>query len=264
MPVEIIPGPAAGPPQYAVIAARYGRNWVFVRHRDRTTWEIPGGHIEAGENAAQAAARELYEETGAAGFDLFEVGPYSVRRNGADSAGVLFFAQIRRLGALPAGFEIAERQLAPALPEALTYPDIQPRLFSHTLKWLSQTATTVYFIRHAKPDLSVRDDASRPLTPQGRAAAQNLVSVLDGVGIDGVYSSPYTRTVDTVKPLANHLGLRVTEVGGLRERGMGGIWVDDFTDFSKRQWADFDYRLKGGDSLRDTQARNVAALQGLL
>ncbi|MCK2214819.1 NUDIX domain-containing protein [Actinomadura sp. ATCC 31491] len=27
-------------------------------------WDIPGGHLEPGESAAEAAARELYEETG--------------------------------------------------------------------------------------------------------------------------------------------------------------------------------------------------------
>lgn len=51
----------------AVIAACVGERWAFCRHRDRTTWEIPGGHREPDEPIDQTAVRELYEETGAVG-----------------------------------------------------------------------------------------------------------------------------------------------------------------------------------------------------
>ena len=36
---------------YVVIAAREKEMWVFVRHRDRSTWEMPAGHIEKNESA---------------------------------------------------------------------------------------------------------------------------------------------------------------------------------------------------------------------
>ena len=32
---------------YAIIVARYRGRWVFCRHRERTTYECPGGHREA-------------------------------------------------------------------------------------------------------------------------------------------------------------------------------------------------------------------------
>ena len=44
---------------YVVIGTREGDNWIFVRHRDRISWEMPAGHIEPGETADQAAVREL-------------------------------------------------------------------------------------------------------------------------------------------------------------------------------------------------------------
>ena len=50
--------------RFAVIAARYRDQWVFCRHKERDTWEIPGGHREAGESIDSAAMRELREETG--------------------------------------------------------------------------------------------------------------------------------------------------------------------------------------------------------
>ena len=46
------------PPRYSIIAARFRGQWVFVRHKERSTWEIPGGHIEEGETAMETADRK--------------------------------------------------------------------------------------------------------------------------------------------------------------------------------------------------------------
>ena len=57
--------PADANIKYAVIVAQYQGKWILCRHNDRTTWEIPGGHRESDETPDEAAARELWEETGA-------------------------------------------------------------------------------------------------------------------------------------------------------------------------------------------------------
>lgn len=120
----------------AVIAARYQNKWVFCRHKDRTTWEIPGGHREPEETIEEAARRELWEETGAVEFTLQPLWPYSVTRYG-----MLYFAEISELGPLPESSEIAQIQMLDTLPEELTYPFIQPELYRHVQDWLNmQTA----------------------------------------------------------------------------------------------------------------------------
>lgn len=64
--------------KYAVIAAQWGEKWIICRHKERTTWEMPGGHREPGEDIHDTAKRELYEETGAADFNIKPICIYSV------------------------------------------------------------------------------------------------------------------------------------------------------------------------------------------
>ncbi len=124
--------------------------------------------------------------------------------------------------------------------------------------------TVIYFVRHAEPDLSEHDDASRGLTEKGLADRGLVTGFLADKNISAVLSSPYKRAVDTVKELADLRGLPVIAVDDFRERKVGNIWIDDFNGFCKRQWSDFDYKLSDGESLREVQRRNVTALQRVL
>ncbi|WP_313232306.1 NUDIX hydrolase [Tissierella praeacuta] len=114
--------------QFAVIMARYNEKWIFVRHKDRLTWEIPGGHREENEDINFTASRELVEETGAKNFRIMPVCIYSVTRDEIESFGNLFYSEVESLDQLP-NFEIDEIKLFDTIPQNLTYPLIQPYLF---------------------------------------------------------------------------------------------------------------------------------------
>ena len=123
--------------------------------------------------------------------------------------------------------------------------------------------THVYFVRHAEPNCPNHEAALRELSPKGLADRALAAGYLRDKGVDAVLSSPYRRAVDTVAPLADALGLPVETVDGFRERAVGD-WVEDFGGYSQRQWADFDYKLSDGESLREVQKRNLKALDEVL
>lgn len=123
----------------AVVAARADGKWLLCRHRERATWEFPGGHRETGEDIHETARRELWEETGATDFQLEPVAAYGLFEPGKDpSYGALFFAEIREVGARPGNSEIEENGLFDEFPEAMTYPHIQPKLMEQVRAWLDE------------------------------------------------------------------------------------------------------------------------------
>ncbi len=124
--------------------------------------------------------------------------------------------------------------------------------------------TELYFVRHAEPDYSNHNDMTRPLTEKGMQDRLLAVEFLKNKNICAVYSSPFKRAVDTVQPLADRLNLPVVTDADFRERRVDSVWVEDFDAFSRQQWADFDFRLTDGETLRTVEERNLAALHRLL
>lgn len=62
--------------------------------------------------------------------------------------------------------------------------------------------TIIYFIRHAEPNYNNHDDMLRELTEKGVDSSKKLVNQFSSVSISKFYSSPYKRSIDTIRPLA--------------------------------------------------------------
>lgn len=112
---------------YAIVVSRYNGKWVFVKHKERNTWEIPAGHREENEDINYTAERELFEETGGKEYKITYICDYSLKIKENKSYASLFFAEIEKLGEL-SDYEIGEIGFFDEIPENLTYPNIQPKL----------------------------------------------------------------------------------------------------------------------------------------
>lgn len=124
--------------KFAVIVARTEGKWIFCKHRQRDTYEIPGGHREAGESIFEAACRELREETGAINFKLTPVCVYSVhgknsinKNDEEESFGMLFYADVSSFEK-ELHHEIDTIIKSEKLVYNWTYPLIQPKLIEET------------------------------------------------------------------------------------------------------------------------------------
>ena len=120
--------------KFAVIITKTGGKWVFCKHRERDTYEVPGGHRENGETILETAMRELKEETGAIDFYIKPICAYSVKgktrvnENMDDETfGMLYYADVFSFGEIHS--EIEKIVITDEPMENWTYPLIQPRLF---------------------------------------------------------------------------------------------------------------------------------------
>lgn len=125
--------------KFAVIISKSNGKWVFCKHKERDTFEVPGGHRESGEEIMETAKRELQEETGAVRFDIKPVCVYSVtgknhvNESGEETFGLLCYADIIEFSD-QLNSEMEKVVLMEQLPENWTYPFIQPRLIEKYLQ----------------------------------------------------------------------------------------------------------------------------------
>ena len=108
--------------EFVVIFTKYNDQWVLCWHKRRGSYENPGGHVEAGETAMQAARRELYEETGITDCEIIPLWDYEqpwddgIHKNN----GRVYLAIAHSLGELPES-EMEKIELFDTVPENFTY-----------------------------------------------------------------------------------------------------------------------------------------------
>lgn len=82
------------------------------------------------------------------------------------------------------------------------------------LAWFfeSQATTTIIFVRHAEKDTSVAGDPPLSELGQKRAAelTRQLVDADVIAGVDAIYATPFRRTQETARPLADALDLPIS------------------------------------------------------
>lgn len=121
--------------RFAVIISQTNGKWVLCKHKERDTYEVPGGHRESHEAILDTAKRELQEETGAVDFTLKPICVYAVKgktkineKADDESFGMLYYAEIRSFEEINS--EIEKILITDDLDINWTYPAIQPKLIA--------------------------------------------------------------------------------------------------------------------------------------
>ena len=110
-----------------VCVSRYNDKWIYSRMKGKDAWEIPGGHIEYGEDWQTTARRKLYEEAGVIKANIEPICVYKI-----STYALLCFAEVIEMTDLP-NYEMAEVRLFDEEPKNLSYPDAH-KLFLETVK----------------------------------------------------------------------------------------------------------------------------------
>ena len=193
---------------------------IAVVHRPRyDDWSLPKGKVDPGESEPVTAVREVEEETGYAcelGRRLAAVS-YPVEH---DIKKVRYWAARALGGEFAPNSEVDELAWLPVKEavKRLQYP-IDRKVLRRFAKLPADTQT-VMIVRHGTAGRKSRykgDDAKRPLDKRGRAQAESLVGQLLAFGANEVHSASRVRCHQTVEPLAEELGVAVTDEPTLTE-----------------------------------------------
>ena len=122
--------------------------------------------------------------------------------------------------------------------------------------------TNVYFIRHSIRNTAIQNDMLAPLTNEGRLLADGLTALFKELQIIAIYSSPYSRTLQTIQPTASLLKLPIIKIDDFRERRT--VPCQNLEDHLKFLWTDFNLSWPGEESLMSVSNRVVAAFNTIL
>lgn len=126
----------------------------------------------------------------------------------------------------------------------------------------NNTTTNLYFVRHAQPDYRVGEDSTYSLSDEGMADRLKTFKFLKGIKFDYAVSSPYKRSFDTIKPIADKHNLQIITDIRLRERDKGEHSNNE--KMFRKRWGDFSYHEENGESLGMVQKRNIDVVLDIL
>jgi len=79
-------------------------------------------------------------------------------------------------------------------------------------KATDKSPTVLILVRHAEKKIVPPENKDPDISPAGQARAEEIAHMFSESGIAAIYATQYKRTQQTVKPLADKLGLTVTHI----------------------------------------------------
>ncbi|WP_423241342.1 RNA deprotection pyrophosphohydrolase [Oceanobacillus zhaokaii] len=112
--------PFSKEPKHVWVICKHQGNWLLTKHSERGL-EFPGGKIEIGETAEQAAIREVKEETGGTVDSIVYIGQYIVYGKSDTVIKNVYCANVDQLINQPTYFETEGPQLLETIPQNVRF-----------------------------------------------------------------------------------------------------------------------------------------------
>ena len=199
-----------------------------VKYQD---WTFPKGKVDPGETLAEAAVREIKEETGLKiklGVPL-ETITYALDKS-KNKVVHYWAARVSDKSLASSKFtpneEISEVVWITAEQafSRLSYQhdrDLLQEVLELRKNGMLKTKPLI-ILRHASATPRVEyvgEDGKRPLLPDGKKQAKELIRLLSAYGPKRVFTSPWRRCRDTISPYAKAHRYKIIERGELSEMG---------------------------------------------
>ncbi|AJS58974.1 histidine phosphatase family protein [Paenibacillus sp. IHBB 10380] len=124
--------------------------------------------------------------------------------------------------------------------------------------------TFIYFVRHAESIYVEGTERSRSLSEKGMADALAIKDILKTEEIDYFISSPYERSIETIRPMAIEYLKDIKIEEDLRERNIGEFSSISFKEAKCQVYEDIHYAFPQGESNLKAQKRSVKVMEDIL
>ncbi len=134
--------PFSQTPKHVWIICQYGDEWLLTEHKERGL-EFPGGKVEIGETAEEAAIREVKEETGGEIAEMHYISQYQVTGRSATIIKNVYFAVIDKITKEETYFETLGPVLLKKLPSNIKYDPaysfiMKDNVLTHSLRFIEE------------------------------------------------------------------------------------------------------------------------------
>ncbi|QKS72132.1 nucleoside triphosphatase YtkD [Paenalkalicoccus suaedae] len=110
--------PFSEDPKHVWVVTTFEDKWLLTVHSSRGI-EFPGGKVEKGETAQDAAIREVYEETGGVVSTIHYVGQYRVQGKAETVIKNVYYAEVDHLDQKDSYMETQGPKLLKQLPDQI-------------------------------------------------------------------------------------------------------------------------------------------------
>jgi 2,3-bisphosphoglycerate-dependent phosphoglycerate mutase len=116
---------------------------------------------------------------------------------------------------------------------------------------------TIYLVRHCQATGQASDAV---LTEEGNKQAEALKHYFSDLGIKRIITSPFVRAIESIKPLAESIGMEIKKDSRLSERILSSENLPNWYELLKNSFENMDVTYKGGESSNEALQRGKAVL----